>query len=111
MTTGFITLGHQNINAEIDGSTRLFRRSDRVDNQRTCGFCTIHVGCDVAPEEGDDPSAGRECGLHPLMLVPFEDGPVAKFGSEPTDGRMGSAFKLGCPRMAAVTCGPARPIP
>src|ERR687883_626846 len=38
-------------------------------------------------------------------------GPVAKFVSEAENGRIGSAFKLGCPRMAVVKCGPARPIP
>ena len=38
-------------------------------------------------------------------------GPVAKFVSEPGNGRIGSAFELGCPRMAVVKCGPARPIP
>jgi hypothetical protein len=37
--------------------------------------------------------------------------PVAKFASKPRNGRIGSAFKLGCPRMAGVKCGPARPIP
>ena len=38
-------------------------------------------------------------------------GPVAKFASEPRNGRIDSAFKLGCPRMAVVKCGPARSIP
>src|ERR687886_230108 len=38
-------------------------------------------------------------------------GPVAKFASEPRNGRVDSAFKLGCPRMAVVKCGSARPIP
>ena len=38
------------------------------------------------------------------------EGPVAKFASKPRNGRIGSAFKLGCPRMAVVKCRPARPI-
>src|SRR5919202_936299 len=37
--------------------------------------------------------------------------PVAKFVSEPGNKRIGSAFRLGCPRMAVVKCGLARPIP
>ncbi len=37
------------------------------------------------------------------------EGPVAKFVSEPRNGRIGSAFKLGCPRMAVVKCGPPDP--
>src|SRR5918912_3135405 len=38
-------------------------------------------------------------------------GSVAKFVSEVRNGRIGSAFKLDCPRMAVVKRGPARPIP
>src|ERR671926_25314 len=34
-----------------------------------------------------------------------------KVCEEARNGRIGSAFKLGCPRMADVKCGPAQPIP
>ena len=34
-----------------------------------------------------------------------------KVCEEARNGRIGSAFKLGCPRMAVVTCGPAQPVP
>jgi len=38
------------------------------------------------------------------------NGPVAKFVSEPKNGRIGSAFKLGCPRMAGVKGSLGGPI-
>ena len=38
-------------------------------------------------------------------------GPVAKFVSELRKRRIGSAFRLGCPRMTVVKCGPKRPSP
>ena len=38
-------------------------------------------------------------------------GPVAKFASKPRNGRIGTVFNLGCPRMAVVKCHLTRPIP
>ena len=73
MTTGLIPLRDQNVHTEINRSTRLLGCSDGVDNQRTRGLCTIHVGRDVTPAERDDPSAGRERRFHPLVLIPFKD--------------------------------------
>ena len=35
------------------------------------------------------------------------EGPVVKFVSKPRNGRIGSAFELGCPPMAVVKCGSA----
>ena len=38
-------------------------------------------------------------------------GPVAKFVSEPENGRLGSTVNLGSPRMAVMKGDPVRPIP
>src|SRR3954454_15298351 len=49
-----------------------------------------------------------------LRILPLSratlGGAVAKFASEPRNRRIGTVFNLGCPRMAVVKCGPARPM-
>jgi hypothetical protein len=45
------------------------------------------------------------------LILQAVSGPVAKFVSEPGTGQSSSVFRLGCPCMAVVKCGPVRPIP
>jgi hypothetical protein len=52
----------------------------------------------------------KPCGGRLWSFLRLE-GPVAKFVSELRNGRISVAFRLAFPRMAVVTCGPARPIP
>src|SRR3954463_13332960 len=50
-------------------------------------------------------------GPHTAASVKAFQGPVAKFVSEPGDGRIGTGFRLDFPRMAVVKGSPAGPLP
>ena len=47
--------------------------------------------------------------LWQLQSAGYDSGPVAKFVSEAENGRIGSAFKLGCLRMTVVNAAPPGP--
>ena len=49
MSAGLIALGHEDINAKINGATRLLGRSDSVNDQCTRSFSARHVGSNVTP--------------------------------------------------------------
>ena len=94
--------------------------TDRVTDVQSTGHDAVTdtgryaAACEAqAPEPSEPAETRRRAVLSCTCAGPLcrSGGPVAKFVSEARNGRIGSAFKLGCPRMAVMKCGPARPIP